>query len=190
MKCGARRSVKKALGPLFVASNRFGLRQGDKIRVIDDLAASLVSMCFGAVETIDLGGVDEIAAIARSWLDMIGDDSAVRVVLSDGAVRQGTLAPGLTVDDARSLVGRTLDQEAAYKQILIKESSVWVAPIVVTDPGDGKARLFVPEVLPFGASAAVYGCNRFARALGKVGTRLLYLVWGTITMITPTLTSR
>ena len=36
---------------------------------------------------------------------------------------------------------------------------------------------YVSEVLPFGASAEVFGFNRYAWALRKIGTRLFSIVW-------------
>ena len=35
------------LGPLFLISKRFGVRQGERARPIDDLAAGLVNSCYG-----------------------------------------------------------------------------------------------------------------------------------------------
>ena len=39
-------------------------------------------------------------------------------------------------------------------------------------------QLFVAEVLPFGATSAVFAFNRVARALRVLGTRLFLLIWG------------
>jgi hypothetical protein len=165
------------LGPLFLVSRRFGIRQHDSVRVIDDMSESLVNACFGSSEKVDLGGIDELAVLARSWLEAVRDDRAVEVRLSSGKVLRGTLHASLTLKDARSLVGRTLDLEAAYKQLLVSESSRWAAVIRIWNADAKEDQLYVSEVLPFGASASVYGFNRYARALRKVGTRLFHLAW-------------
>jgi hypothetical protein len=47
----------------------------------------------------------------------------------------------------------------------------------VFDPVFGCDLLFVAEVLPFGATAAVYSFNKAARAWRVIGTRLLSLIW-------------
>ena len=48
--------------------------------------------------------------------------------------------------------------------------------LAVDDPG-GERRLFISQVLPFGASASVYGFNKIVRAIHRVGTLLFGLVW-------------
>ena len=45
--------LKRELGPPFVISRRFGSRQKDSVRVIDDLSESLVNVCVGTSGTID-----------------------------------------------------------------------------------------------------------------------------------------
>ena len=105
--------LKEQLGPLFTVSRRFGIRQGDKVRMIDDLSDSLVNTAFGASECIDLGGVNGLAVLARTFLEMVSDDKCFRVDLSDGTVLSGWLHSSLTVPQARHLVGRTLDLEFA-----------------------------------------------------------------------------
>ena len=167
----------RILGPLFVASKRFGIDQGGKIRVIDDLSASLVNPAFGCEETVSLGGIDELAALARTMLQMVSDEGWVEVTLSNGTVLSGKLHDSLTVEEARQLAGRTLDLKSAYKQLLIHRTSEWAAVVAVTDPEDMAKKLFRLNALPFGASAAVLGFNRFARAMRKIGTRLFGLVW-------------
>ena len=169
------------LGPLFVVSRRFGIRQGTKVRVIDDFSESLVNRCFGASETIDLGGVDELAVLAKAMLDMVKPNGDVILKLADGPVKKGRLHESLDLVKAKKLVGRTLDLESAYKQFLIRQSSAWASVLLVDGPegtdGASSKRLFRSEALPFGASASVYGFNRFARAIQRIGTRLFFLVW-------------
>ena len=111
------------LGPLFVVSRRFGIRQKEKVRAIDDLSESLINACFGASETVDLGGIDELAVLSRSWLESITDDRVVSFKLSEGKVLTGKLHDSLTLVQARTLAGRTLDLESAYKQLLVSSSS-------------------------------------------------------------------
>ena len=145
------------LGPLFVVSRRFGIRQKGKVRVIDDLSESLVNACFGASETVDLGGIDELAVLSRSWLQAISDDRVVSFTLSDGSILAGTLHDSLTLAQARSLAGRTLDLESAYKQLLVSTSSLWAAVLKIHNMDTGTDELYISEVLPFGASASVTG---------------------------------
>ena len=84
------------LGPLYVVCDRFGIRQGSEVRQIDDLSANLVNPAFAAAEKLDLGGIDEIAALAKLMLDSIADDGTVVMQLSDGSTLRGKLSSDLT----------------------------------------------------------------------------------------------
>eukprot|EP00438_Fugacium_kawagutii_P017155 Skav211198 [mRNA] locus=scaffold2111:119634:121253:- [translate_table: standard] len=168
--------VKNMLGPLFVVSHRFGLEQSDKIRPIDDMSESLVNSCYGSVYKLDLPGIDGVAVLARTFIESVHDDRKVRMKLSNGNVLSGLLHDSMTVDQARTLCGRTLDLDAAYKQILTSKSSLWCSVLAV-ESDLGEKKLFVSNVLPFGASAAVYAFNRIARAIHTIGERLFGLVW-------------
>ena len=169
--------LAEMLGPLFVVSRRFGIWQNDKIRLIDDLSESLVNLSFGCGAKVNLGGADEVALLARALVAMVGDDRTVSVKLNDGSTLAGILHSSLTVVQAKTLVGRTLDLEGAYKQLLVAESSLWASVIQVLNADTGEYEWYVCEVLPFGASAAVLGFNRFSRAIWKIGVRLFDLLW-------------
>ena len=88
----------------------------------------------------------------------------------------GRLHESLDLTKARSLRGRTLDLDAADKQILTSKCSRWCSVLAVENP-EGFKKLFISNVLPFGASAAVYAFNRVARAIHVIGERLFGLVW-------------
>ncbi len=170
------KEVSEKFGPLFVASPRFGLVQSDKIRPIDDMSVSLVNSSFSAGYALDLDGVDGVAILARSFLECVSEGASVAMRLSDGAYLCGSLHESFSVEEARTLCGRTLDLESAYKQMLVKESSLW-ASILLVDDASGQKHFFVSQVLPFGVAAAVYSFNRIARAIQRVGIALLRLVW-------------
>lgn len=169
-------SIVEKYGPLFVASPRFGLVQSDKTRPIDDMSISLVNSAFNAKFKLDLAGVDGIAVLCRSWIEAVAEDRSVTFTLSTGATLRGFLHHTLTVVEAKTLAGRTLDLEAAYKQLLVKESSLWASVLAVPDD-QGVQRFFVSHVLPFGASSAVYHFNMMARSLHIIGVRLFGLIW-------------
>ena len=163
-------------GPLYVASPRFGLQQSDKVRAIDDMSISLVNSSFAVSYKLDLDGVDGISVLAKTMLDAVDGYRKVKLTLSNGKVLEGRLHNSFSIDQARDLCGRTLDLEAAYKQMLVRESSMWASILLVSKPGDGK-KMFASKVLPFGASASVYSFNRIARAIHMVGVRIFKLVW-------------
>ena len=168
--------VADKLGPLFVASPRFGLVQSDKVRPIDDMSVSMVNSAFAAQYKLDLEGVDGISVMARTFVEAVQEDRSVSIELSDGSKLVGVLHDSFSIDDARRVCGRTLDLEAAYKQMLVRESSLWASVLLVPSPG-GEKHYFISRVLPFGASAAVYAFNRIARAIYAVGVKLFGLIW-------------
>ena len=168
--------VRSLCGPLFVASPRFGLKQSDKTRPIDDMSISLVNSSFSPSYKLELDGVDGIAVLARTFVECVKPCRTVTFAMKDGSKLEGVLHPSLDFHEARSLVGRTLDLEAAYKQLLVKESSLWSSVLMVRDP-ELQPHYFISHVLPFGASASVYAFNRLSRAVYLIGTRLFGLVW-------------
>eukprot|EP00435_Cladocopium_sp_Y103_P019275 s793_g4.t1 len=168
--------VQHLLGPLFVASPRFGLVQTDKTRCIDDMSVSLTNSAFSAGYKLALDGVDGISVLARSMMEAVDDDLQVKVVLRDGSKLCAPLHSSLNLATARALCGRTLDLEAAYKQLLVRESSLWCSVLLVAKPG-GDPAYFLSQVLPFGCSSAVYAFNRVSRAIHTIGVRLFGLIW-------------
>ena len=60
--------LDKKLG-LWVPSRRFGIRQGKKIRAIDDYAASKINLALSAVEAVDPDDLDRIGVNARLHLE-------------------------------------------------------------------------------------------------------------------------
>ena len=62
--------------PGWSCSRRFGLRQGAKVRPIDDYSISLVNDTLEAQETIDPSDIDVIAANARLHADALVSDVA------------------------------------------------------------------------------------------------------------------
>ena len=125
--------VSSMLGEDWVVSRRFGIYQGEKLRSIDDLSESFVNSTYGSFESIDLGGVDEVAAVCKAFMDAVADDGAVEVDLGY-KVLKGHLHKSLTVEEARSLVGRSLDLKSAYKQQAIHPSSYKQSVTAVFNP--------------------------------------------------------
>jgi hypothetical protein len=158
-------------------SKRFGIKQGEAYRPIDDLAASLVNSCYGKSNHLDLGGTDEIAVIVRTILESVSASGWVVVTLSDGTRLEGSLHESWEQEGARRITGRTLDLQNAYTQLLVALSSPWAAVVKVHNADLGVDELYVSEVLPFGAAASVYIFSRFARSLRIMGSCLMSFIW-------------
>ena len=105
----------------------------------------------------------------------VRDDGSVIMELSDGTVLRGKLHEDFTVASARSLIGRTLDLDAAYRQIAISRPSSWAAVVAVWCPEDQAYKHFRQHSLPFGATSAVYGFNTQSMMLRFIGASLFVL---------------
>lgn len=146
--------VASRVGPLWTPSRRFGIVQGNKVRNIDDLSEFSVNQAYGTPEKLDLGGVDEVVAMAAAWAR----------VASKAGCREGV-----------ELRGRCLDLKSAYKQIPLHSADRAHAILSVFDPSSHQVRFFSSLVLPFGATGAVMSFNRVARALRNIMQRMLLL---------------
>ena len=140
--------ITTEVGPLWNVSRRFPVSQGDKVRAIDDYSESFVNSAFGSLERISLGGIDEIAAIAKLFMDSLGrcsgDSRLIEVKLSSGQFLRGELHPSLSVSEAFDLVGRSLDLKSAYRQQAVSPLSQAQAVIAVHNPETGKLKFQNP----------------------------------------------
>ena len=133
-----------------VINRRFGIRQGGKIRLIDDFSASGVNGCVQANASPFLHTLDFIAALLKA----------------------------LNVKDRnRQWVGKTFDLASAYRQMVVAESSSWVSYVAVYNPSTDKAEIYQMKALPFGATKSVYSFLRVAHSIWYLGAKCLALIW-------------
>ncbi|CAK9023217.1 Uncharacterized protein SCF082_LOCUS16122 [Durusdinium trenchii] len=107
-----------------VVSRRFGLKQGPKVRLIDDFSGSCVNLTTQAETTPSLHTLDVVAAML------------LRVVCRGRGF---------------AWVGKTVDLSAAYRQLAVAEESLWAAYVVCFNPHSRKPEIFQMLALPFGA---------------------------------------
>ena len=112
-----------------VVAMRFGLRQGQKIRVIDDCSIGGLNAAVGLWEKLQVHSIDILANILQL---------AVRT------------APKRTLP---ATSGRTYDLKSAYRPVGISEESRDMLHIAVKDAQGGVPRYFEMNTLPFGAVA-------------------------------------
>ena len=149
----------------WVPSPRFGLKQGAKVRSIDNYSAGGINSAFAATEKVLLQSVDAVAALGKAMLTAVDDQRNVKVVSSSGKEFVGVLHSAWALQDARLVVGRTLDLEAAYRQVALRPSEQWANIILVWNPELRKPQYFFQHALPFGAAASVFLFNRCSCAL-------------------------
>ena len=133
-----------------VVSRRFGLKQGPKVRLIDDFSGSCVNLTTQAETTPSLHTLDVVAAML------------LRVVCRGRGF---------------AWVGKTVDLSAAYRQLAVAEESLWAAYVVCFNPHSRKPEIFQMLALPFGATSSVYGFLRVAHSIWYLGCKALHLCW-------------
>ena len=138
-------------------TRRFGVKQGAKIRPIDNYTESLVNQTTSSGEAISLHSTDAIAASLSLWMSVMS-------------------GPGVAADKL-DLIGKSYDLHKAYKHLCISDNSLKDSYICVFNPERKVAELFGQYVLPFGACASVHGFCRTSFGLWIIGTRLLKLFW-------------
>ena len=151
--------IDERFGGTWIASKRFGVSQGDKVRAVDDLSQFQINASVTETEKIQLEGLDDIVALARLCLGAtVCGTQTFKLPLSDGGTYQGRLHSGR----ARRLRARALDLRSAYTQLARHPKDDWSSILGVLDTDSGRVVYFESFALPFGASSAVTGFNRAA----------------------------
>ena len=132
---------------------RFGIVQGDKIRVIDDCTICGLNSTIGLQERFELHTIDKFA-------------SFVAHAFATGADR-----------NMSSLSGRTFDLKSAYKQCGLHPFDRKLLRIAVNKPGVQKPVLLGLNSLPFGAVGSVSAFLRISYAVWKIGIVLCRVMW-------------
>ena len=160
----------------WIAARRFGVRQGDKIRPIDDFSAHGQNSTVVTGETIPLGGVDAIMCMAKWMVGAVHDDRSISVPDGKGGWAASSLHKDWSVSQARSIVGRCVDLKSAYKQLLRHKSDSALSIIAVWNPIKKCVELYETEALPFGSTGSVYGFNRCSVALRAILIRFFKIL--------------
>ena len=140
------------LGPSDVISHRFPLKQGARVRPIDDYSRSGVN---AAVTTLEQPTVDtsDVAAAMYSRL-------------ANNFLKQGRPA---------QVLGRSYDLTSAYRQLCVSKRSSKFANIAVFCPKENRTLVFKQLCLPFGSRASVNGFIRCSRCIQWIALRCLVL---------------
>ena len=169
--------ITAQLGELWIASRRFGLKQGTKVRAIDDYTESQANSTVSMFEKLELMGVDDLVAVVKIAAESVSPTGQVCVELDSGEQLRGDLPEGVSVAQARSWAGKTVDLKAAYRQLPTRPSEAWASVIAVYNPLQKNTGLFIQHALPFGAVGSVSGFDREARALWAAVSFWLRLSW-------------
>ena len=132
---------------------RFGIRQGGKVRLIDDCTISCLNLTVGLRERFELHTIDKLAAVLACALDR---------------------APPSYLKD---WVGRNYDLKAAYKQYGVHPEDRDLIRLAVNRPNHEAPELLGLNALPFGSVASVSAFLRVSHAIWKIGIVLARVLW-------------
>ena len=137
----------------FLLARRFGPKQREKIRVIDDCTIGGFNRTTGSCEKLKLHAIDEVAAYVSWTMSNIQNFST-----SDW-------------------VGKTYDLTSAYKQFGVSVADRKLLRILTLNPESGEPVLLGTNSLPFGATGSVSAFLRVSLAIWFIGVRALGLCW-------------
>jgi hypothetical protein len=136
-----------------VVAMRFGLRQGQKIRVIDDCSICCLNATVGLWEKLQVHSIDILANMLQL------------------AMRAG---PKGALPQAR---GRTYDLKSAYRQFGMSEESRRVLRFAVNGVDGSGPHYYGMNTLPFGAVSSVASFLRLRLSIWFIGFAALRLLW-------------
>eukprot|EP00971_Amphidinium_carterae_P342953 6482441-Amphidinium_carterae.1 len=137
-------------------SRRFPLRQGEKLRAIDDYSESSVNAAYSSPLKLHFTDVDVLAVLLGLISDLLSGARS-EVQYPDGSSQKVIVHPSWK---GTQWMGTTIDLAHAYKQLAIRPGAMWTSVGGIYSPDDAAARFFVQLTLPFGAAAAVDHFNR------------------------------
>ena len=133
-----------------VLSRRFGLKQPNEIRLIDDLSKSNINSTVQTPEAPRPHSTDVVASLA---LAVLLESSGQRVL------------------------GKTFDLKSAYRQLGIHPNSLSCSYIVCFDPVAREPAVFQMLAVPFGGSRSVYSFLRVVRVIWWIACKCLAVMW-------------
>eukprot|EP00439_Symbiodinium_sp_Y106_P030360 s6426_g3.t1 len=173
-----------------VVSRRFGLRKGEKTRLVDDLSFSGVNELVTVQESPKPHGPDVVAASMLAFmkaapgvpdLSFSGVNELVTVqespkphgpdVVAASMLAFMKAAPGVPLE------GRPYDLRSAYRQLPIHPDSLQHAFVAHWNPGPATVEVDQLLALPFGASRSVFGFIRAATSVWWLGCVALGICW-------------
>ena len=129
-------------------SRRFPLKQGEKVRMIDDYSVSGVNDSCIQNSKLDLHVIDTFVATVKSFFTTLGVSSK-----------------------SLELLAKTYDLKSAYRQIPVLESHRKFAYFCIYNHEINAVEVYRSLTMPFGATHSVFAFLRLARMLHCIATR-------------------
>jgi len=175
--------VSELLGTTkWVSAKRFGVKQGKKVRQIDDYSRFFVNGCTAVEEHVGRDGVDQVANIAKAWIDLIEmaerNYGQFRVEWDDGS-RTWHRCHEDFLKEKTQIQGTCIDLEAAYKHCPVDPAHEKYSVFALKNPETSRIEYYFARALPFGAKSSVHGFNRASRALSFLAHEFAGVTVGT-----------
>lgn len=161
----------------WLPARRFGVRQGNKLRAIDDYSIIGHNSACHVPDKADMERVDSTAAICHTFLAAQGaGDDTYRLDFSDVTIIAGDIHLDLTDGSAKDLAGKTWDVASAYRQLARNLSDAGLSEVGVWLPSLGRAGFLEQRAMPFGGVASVHFWIWVSRFLHTLLLRGLYIL--------------
>ena len=133
-------------------ARRFGIKQSQKTRVIDDCSVCGLNLTVGTKEKFVLHSIDQLCSMVDHSFEMSPSDHC-------------------------PILGRTYDLKSAYKQFGLRPKDRDLLRIAVNKPGSAEPILVGLNALPFGAVESVAAFLRISFAVWWLGIHGLGIAW-------------
>ena len=133
-----------------LVGHRFGLKQGEKVRLIDDLTMGGQNLTVQAAESPKPFNTDVIGALLLGLMKKMPSEA---------------------------LVGRSYDLKSAYKQMALSEESLKAPYVACHNPHTNRPAIFQLLAVPFGATRSVFAFLRVVKSLWFIGAVGLCIPW-------------
>ena len=158
---------------LWVPVPRFGVKQGDSVRAVDDFTFAGQNGATSIAVKIDTGGVDVVVGIARCWsLAEPGGDINIQLSTGEVAARQSNYTK-----DGLAVVGRVWDLSKAYRQLARNPAHAAFTVVGSWCSRSRTTKLYEQHVLSLGATSSAMRYFLVARALWHVAVVLAHITW-------------
>ena len=160
--------ITDMFGKDWLPVRRFGVRQKNKTRPIDDFRENTLNRTFGSVEKPELRTMDHVLWALVILAQYFSFHERMSFQLNDGTRLEGDVHP-----DWKKLKPAfkclCVDLQSAYKQLAVSPDEQRRAVVTLWDKQANRPVCYVSKVLPFGASASVHNFLRVGTYLHAAG---------------------
>ena len=163
--------VSKKFQNSWLPVRRFGVRQKNKLRPIDDMKENRLNESFTCNDKIDLKSLDQILWSIFVLIRCCTFHNEVHFRLKSGEELHGRVE-STWKSQGTNFKATTFDLESAYKQLPLHPEEQDCSVVSIVDPQSREIACFLMNTLPFGSVASVLHFNRVSRLLWRLGLEM------------------